>query len=86
MQRGNHRRKKRVVCPRHNRQSYAVNVFLYGRSRDHFRGLVQASVHHLEAGIAQSAGNDLGAPVMAIEARLGNQNPDFALRHFISCT
>jgi hypothetical protein len=41
--------------------------------------LAQAGVDHFHTGIAQGAGNDFGAAVVAIEARLGNEYSDFAV-------
>jgi hypothetical protein len=42
--------------------------------------LPQAGVDNFHSGIAQGAGNDFRAAVVAIEAGLGNQDADFAVR------
>src|SRR5262245_37213724 len=53
-----------------------VRVFLH-RGGHHLLGrLVQAGVDNLEAGVAQRSGHDLGAPVVTVEARLGDDNTD----------
>ena len=39
------------------------------------RRLEQAGVDDLEAGVAQRPGDDLGAPVVAVEAGLGHDDP-----------
>src|SRR5664279_4760930 len=41
--------------------------------------LAEPGVNHFHAGIAQGAGNDFGAAVVAVEAGLGNQYTDFAV-------
>ena len=43
---------------------------------DLLRRLAQAGVDHLHAGVAQRAGDDLGAAVVAVEPRLGNDDSE----------
>ena len=57
-------------------QTDDVDVFLEGRFRDHLRSLADAGVDDLAAAVAQCAGDDLGATVVAIEARLGDEDTD----------
>ncbi len=69
-----------VVGAGQNRQSDDVGVLLQRRRGDMFRCLAQPGVDHLHAGVAEGARNHLGAPVVAIEARLGNDDhPDFLI-------
>ena len=46
---------------------------------DLLRRLAQARVDHLHAGVAQRPGDDLGAAVVAVEARLGDDDADFLI-------
>src|SRR5205823_12205651 len=55
-------------------QSDRIDVFLQRRLGDHLGRLANARVDDFEAGVAQRAGDDLGAAVVAIQARLGDQN------------
>src|SRR5262249_50085867 len=53
-----------------------------GRVDDHLRRLPQAGVNHFHTGIAQRAGNHLGAAIVAVQARLSDEDADFAVgRH-----
>ena len=45
-----------------------VGVFLNRRLGDHFGRLMQPGINHLEAGVAQRAGDNLGATIVAVEA------------------
>src|SRR5215813_6075554 len=60
-----------------------VGILLDGGGHDLLRGLMQSGVDHLEAGIAQGAGHDLGPAVMPIQSRLGHHHPDLALGHLV---
>ena len=53
-----------------------------GGGGDHFGRLAQAGVDHFHAGIAQGAGDHLGAAVVAVEAGLGDQDADFLVGHY----
>ena len=64
----------RVVRAGKNRQADDVDVFLHRGGGNHLRGLPQAGINHFHPGIAQRAGNDFGAAVMAIESGLGDQH------------
>src|SRR5260370_22843992 len=71
-----------VMSAGENRETDYRHVFLQRGADDHLRRLAQAGVDDLHAGVAQSAGNHLGAAVVAVEARLGYQDADFSLsRH-----
>ena len=54
----------------------AVDVFLDGGGDDHLGGLTEASVDNLHACVAEGAGDDLGAAVMAVEAGFGDEDAD----------
>ena len=64
------------VRPGVDRQPDRLSVLLQCRRDDLLRRLVQAGVDHLHAGVAERRGDDLGAPVVAVEAGLGDQHPD----------
>jgi hypothetical protein len=61
-----------------NRQPHDVRVLLQRGAGNHLRGLTQAGVNHFHAGIAQRAGDDLGAAIVPVESRLGDDNSQFA--------
>jgi len=69
---------ERVVRPRENREPNGVDILLHRGGDDHLRGLVETGVDDLTAGIAEGAGDDFGATVVAIEAGLGDDNFEFA--------
>src|SRR6266481_3999592 len=70
-----------VVRAGENGKADNVDVFLDGGGGDHLRSLAQAGVDDFHAGIAQGACDYFCAAVMAIQAGLGNQHPDFFLWH-----
>ena len=55
-----------------------VGVLLQRRGDDLLGRLAQAGVDHLHAGVAQRARDHLRAAVVAVEARLGDDDSDFA--------
>ena len=57
-----------------DRHTHGVGVLGQGRLDDLLGGLVQAGVDHLDPGIPQGPGDDLGASVMAVEAGLGHDH------------
>jgi hypothetical protein len=57
-------------------QAYHVNVFLYGRIGNLFRGVVASGVNHLKACVAETSGQNLGSAVMSIKSRFGEQYTD----------
>ena len=61
------------VRARQHRQADGVDVFVDRRSRNGRWGLEQTRVDHFVPGVAQDAGDDLDAAVMAVEADLGDQ-------------
>jgi hypothetical protein len=60
------------VSARHDREAHGIDIFLNSRHRDHVGGLMEPGVDDLEPCIAQRAGHDLGATVVAIETGLGD--------------
>jgi hypothetical protein len=73
-----------VVGAGENGQADNVDVFLNGGGGDHLRSLAQAGVDDFHAGVAQGAGDYFCSAVVAIQARLGDQHPDFFLWHGLS--
>ena len=69
-----HAREEGQVRARQHRQPDGVGVLLEGRLGDLLRGLVQTRVDHLEPGVAQCPGDDLGATIVAVEAGLGDDD------------
>ena len=66
-----------------DRQADDVGILLQRGRGDLLGRLPQAGIDHLHAGIPQRAGDDLGAAVVAVEARFGDHHSRFA--HQISC-
>ena len=56
-----------------------VGVLLERGRGDHLRRLAQAGVDDFHAGVAQGAGDDLGAAVVAVETRLGDDDSSFRM-------
>ena len=73
-----HPRDQRHVGAGEDREADRVGVLLDHRLGDLLRRLVQAGVDHLHAGVAQGAGDDLGAAVVPVEAGLGDDDADLA--------
>ena len=71
-----HPPEQRHVRPGEHREADRVGVLLDGGLHDLLRGLVQAGVDDLHPGVPQGARDDLGAPVVAVQARLGDDDPD----------
>src|SRR5690606_40578042 len=55
------------VRPGEHGEAYSVDVFLEGRCHDHRRGLAQARVDDLHAGVFQGTGDDLRPSVRSEE-------------------
>ena len=53
-----------------HRQADGVSVLFLGSGHDRRGGLAQAEIDDLHAGVAQDAGDDLDAAVVAVEAEL----------------
>ena len=70
-----------VVRAAEDREADDVDIFLGSGAGDHLGGLAQAGVDDLHAGVAEGAGDDFGAAVVAIEAGLGDENANFLVRH-----
>ncbi|OLB95228.1 MAG: hypothetical protein AUH30_15810 [Candidatus Rokubacteria bacterium 13_1_40CM_68_15] len=69
------------MMPRQHAEPDGVGVFLH-RGGDHLLGcLVEAGVDDLDAGVAQRAGDDLGAAIVAIQPRLRDDDANLALGH-----
>ena len=71
-----HARKERHVRTREDRQRDDIDIFLDGCIDDHLGRLMKACVDDLEARIAECAGDHLRAAVVAVEARLGDEDAD----------
>src|SRR5215211_8383537 len=67
-------REQRVVRAREHRETDGVGVLLQRGLRHLLGRLVQPRVDDLEAGVAQGAGDDLRAPVVTVEAGLGDHD------------
>jgi hypothetical protein len=57
-----------------DRQADRVGILGDGGLDDLLRGLVQAGVDDLHPGVAQRPGDDLRAPVVPVQARLGDDD------------
>ena len=64
-----------------HREADGVGVLLDDGLDDLLRRLVQAGVDDLHAGVAERAGHDLGAAVVPVEARLGDDHSDAFVHH-----
>ena len=65
---------QRHVRAGEDREADQVGVLLDRGLHDLLGRLVEAGVDHLVAGVAQRAGHDLGAAVVAVETRLGHHD------------
>ncbi len=74
-------RKNDVVGARENRQTDTVDVFLKSGVHDLFGRLSQPGVNHFHSGIAEGAGHNFGAAVVAIKAGLGYENSESSIGH-----
>ena len=74
-------RAERIVRAGKNREADDVDVFLFRRGGDHLRSLAKARVDHLHAGVTQRASDDLGAAIVAIEARFGDEHANLPFGH-----
>src|SRR3989442_6733504 len=70
-----------VVGARKHAEPDGVGVFLHRGGHDLLGRLVKPGVDDLDAGVAQGTGDDLGAAIVTVEARLGDDDADFALGH-----
>jgi hypothetical protein len=57
-----------------NRQPHDVRILLQGGAGNHLGRLPQAGVNHFHTCIAQRARDDLGAAIVPIQSRLGDDN------------
>ena len=57
-----------------NAQPDDLHILLQGGGGDGLGALANSRVDHLEPGLAQGAGDELGTTVVAVQARLGDQN------------
>jgi len=71
-----------ALCAAQDRQSNHLHVFLERGARDHLGRLPKAGVNDLHAGVAERASNYFGAPVVAVQAGLGDKDPDGMIHLF----
>src|SRR5690606_16997361 len=76
-----HAREQRHVRTGQHGERDDVHVLLHGGARDHLGRLVQPRVDYFEAGIAERAGDNHCATVVAVEARLRNQHTNLSFGH-----
>ena len=60
--------------PRQSRQPDSINIFLQSSFSDLLGSLVKPRIDDLEPVVTQRSSNCLGASVMPIKSRLGNDN------------
>jgi hypothetical protein len=73
--------KNDVVGAREDRQPDTVDVLLKSGVHDLFGRLSQPGVNHLHSGIAEGAGHNFSAAVVAIKAGLGYENSESSIGH-----
>jgi epoxide hydrolase-like predicted phosphatase len=66
---------EREVGAGEHRETDGVDVFVDGGGGDGFGGLEQARVDHLVAGVAEDPSHHFDAPIVSVEAHLGDQDP-----------
>ena len=71
-----HGLEQRHVRPGEDAQADPVGVLGDRGRHDLLRRLVQAGVDDLDAGVAQRPGDDLGPPIVAVQAWLADDDPD----------
>ena len=69
-----HLRNKRHVGAVENADAQPIDVLVLGGLGDRFDPLPQPAVDHMKTGVAQPAGDDFDAPVVAVEADFGQQH------------
>jgi hypothetical protein len=74
LQQLDHLGEQRHVRPGQHRQADGVGVLGQCGLHDLLRGLVQAGVDDLHAGVPQRSGDHLGAAVVAVQPRLGDDD------------
>jgi Zn-dependent protease with chaperone function len=74
-------RHQRHVGTRQDGQADHVDVLLERCRGDHLGRLAEAGVDDLEPFVAQAAGEDLGAAIVAVEAGLGDEHLERAIGH-----
>ena len=65
------------VRARHAGEGDHIHVFFQRHARHRFRRLAQAGIDYFEARFHQGAGDDLGALVVPVEARFGQEYLDW---------
>src|SRR3954468_18290271 len=68
--------RERKVRTGQDRQPHDLDVLLDGDVGDGVRALPQPEIDNLEPGVAQSAGDELGAAVVTVETGLGDEDTD----------
>ena len=72
-----------VVRAGKNGEADDVNVFLNGGGSDHLGSLAQTGVDYLHAGVAEGAGDDFCAAVVAVETGFGDEDADGWISHAV---
>jgi hypothetical protein len=71
-----HAREQSHVRAREDRKADDVDVLLNRGLRDHLGGLMEPRVDHFHPGVTQGRGHHFRAAIVAVQARLGHQDPD----------
>src|SRR5579859_4362840 len=72
-------RKKGHVRAGEDGNADGIGVLLEGGVHDHLAGLMQSGVDHLETGMPEGRHDDFGAAVVAVQAGLGDDDPELPL-------
>ena len=67
-----------VVGTRQDRDRDGIDIFLDRRADHLLRSLVKTGVDDLESGITERTGDDLRSSIVAVEAHLADQQPQFS--------
>ena len=65
------------MCSGEDAEADAVDVFLNRGVDDHLRRLAKTGVNDFHTGVAESAGDDFGAAIVAVESGLGYEDANW---------
>jgi hypothetical protein len=74
-------RDERHVRPGEHREAHDVDILVQGGLGHHLRGLPQPGVDHLHPGVAQGSRDHLRSAIVAVQARLGDEDAYLLLSH-----